>query len=237
MSNKNIDSWMQQVFAIYDKMRNRAKGDYYTANCNGLVFKVHKNVYSPDQFSDTTYFSKELPQIVGNGSLLEIGTGTGAIGIFCALNGAKTTLTDINTDAVKTAKENAKSQNLNILIKEGDMYDALNIDDKFDFIFWSHPYNNWDEPVENMLMRSGLDYHYNSLRKYIEGAKNHLTPQGKLLLGTGNSADIETIVKIAHENNYSIKILRASKMPLAFGDNARIINMIFQFDSYDEKLL
>ncbi len=233
MSNKNSDSWMQQVFAVYDRMRSRAQGDYYTAECNGLVFKVHKNVYSPDQFSDTTYFSKELPKIVGDSYLLEIGTGTGAIGIFCALNGANATLTDINPDAVKTARENAKAQNLDIPVKESDMYDALSIDEKFDFIFWSHPYNNWDEPVEDMLMRSGLDYHYNSLRKYIKGAKDHLTSNGKLLLGTGNSADIETIVSIAHENNYSVSILRASKMPLDFGDEARIINMIFQFDSYD----
>lgn len=233
MSNKNADSWMQQVFAVYDKMRARAKGDYYTAECNGLVFKVHKNVYSPDQFSDTTYFSKELPKIVGKKSLLEIGTGTGAIGIFCALNEANVTLTDINPDAVKTAQENAKAQNLDVPVKESDMYDALSIDEKFDYIFWSHPYNNWDEPVEDMLMCSGLDHNYNSLRKYIKGAKNHLTPNGKLLLGTGNSADIETIVAIAHENNYSVTILKASKMPLAFGDEARIINMIFQFDSYD----
>ena len=83
-------------------------------------------------------------------------------------------------------------------------------------------------------MRSGLDYKYNSLRKYIEGAKKHLTPNGKLLLGTGNSADIETIVEIARENNYSVSILKASKMPLAFGDDARIVNMILQFNPCDE---
>lgn len=234
MKNKNTNVWIQQVFAVYDKMRNRTTGDSYNAECNGLIFKVHKNVYSPDQFSDTTYFSKELPKIVKNSSLLEIGTGSGAIGIFCALEGAKVALTDINPDAVMVAKENAEKYNLNIQIKESDIYDSLGADEKFDYIFWSHPYNNWNEPVEDMLSKSGLDYGYNSLKKYIEGAKNHLTAKGKLLLGTGNTTDIETIVKIAHENGYSIRILKASEMPLAFGDKSRIINMIFQFDKYEK---
>jgi len=230
MSNKSTDSWMKQIFAIYEKMRNRAKGDFYEAECNGLTFKVHKNVYSPDQFSDSTYFSKELPKIVGNSSLLEIGTGTGVISIICALKGAKVFLTDINPDAVKVAKENAKRYNLDIPIKESDMYESINPDEKFDFIFWSHPYNNWNEPVDDMLLRSGLDYKYDSLRRYIEGARAHLLPGGKLLLGTGNTADIATIAKIAEKNKYSIRILKASEMPLAFKEKGRIINMIFQFD-------
>jgi release factor glutamine methyltransferase len=232
MDNKKNNEWMKQIFAIYDKMRARAIGDYYEAECNGLKLKVHKNVYSPDQFSDSTFFSNELPKIVANKSLLEIGAGTGIIGISCALNGAKVVMTDINPDAINVAKENVKSHDLNIPIIKSDIYDSLGVDEKFDYIFWSHPYNNWSEPVEDMLLRSGLDYKYNSLKKYIEGAKNHLTPNGRLLLGTGNSADLETMVKLADENNYSIRILKAGEMPLAFGDYGRIINMIFQFDPY-----
>ena len=223
--------WMQQIFAIYDRMR--ARGEIYEVECNGLTLKVQKNVYSPDMFSDSLLFSTELPKIVGQKSLLEIGTGTGIIGIACALNGAKVVLTDVNPDAVQVARENAKRYDPTIQVMEGDMYAPLNADEKFDFIFWSHPYNNWDEPVEDMLLRSGLDYNYEALRKYIKGASQHLAPNGKLLLGTGNTADIETIVKVAHENGYSIRILKASEMPLAIDDTGRIINMIFQFDRYE----
>ena len=230
MENKNTTKWMQQIFEIYDRMRNRGDSEIYEVECNGLNLKVHKNVYSPDLFSDSIWFSNELPGIVCHESLLEVGTGTGIIGISCALNGAKVVLTDVNPDAVGVAKENAKRYDPNIQVREGDIYDPVDAGEKFDYIFWSHPYNNWDEPVEDMLLRSGLDHNYEGLRKYIKGASSHLKPNGKLLLGTGNTADLPTIVKVANENGYSIRILKASEMPLAVGDKGRIINMIFQFD-------
>lgn len=234
MSGETHESWMNQIFVIYKLMRERAKEEFYTAKCNELEFKVHKNVYSPDQFLDTSFFSKELPKIVGKSSLLEVGTGTGAIGIFCALNGADVTLTDINPDAVKTARINAQKYGLNLDVRESDIFDALKKDEKFDYIFWSHPYNNWPETVEDMLLKSGLDYNYNSLTKYIEDSKNHLNANGKLLLGTGSSADINSILNIASKNDYSISLVKASGMPLAYGTKSKIINMIFQFNSNSE---
>lgn len=226
------DPWMQDIFSIYDKMRTRAEGDFYFAECNGLKMKVHKSVYTPDQFSDSTYFSKELSLIVKDSSLLEIGTGTGIIGISCALKGANVFLVDVNPEAVKVAKENSLIYHFNIPVIVSDVYDSLN-NQKFDYIFWSHPYNNWSEPVNDPLLKTGLDYNYNSLRKYISEARKHLTTNGKLLLGTGNTADLGTILKIADENKFRVRILKASEMPLAFGDKNKIINMILQFDSYD----
>lgn len=62
-----------------------------------------------------------------------------------------------------------------------------------------------------MLLRSGMDHQYKSLRGYIAGAKFHLAPHGRLLLGTGDSADLDTIFMTAAEHEYRPKLLKESK--------------------------
>ncbi len=232
---KQQTPWMNNIFRIYDRMERRARKGSYFVNCNGLQLLVHKSVYAPDMFSDSSYFAEELPKIVGTGSLLEIGTGTGVIGISCALRGARVTATDINLLALDSASGNAIRNNAfkKMVLKESDIYDSLG-NMKFDFIFWSHPYNNWNEKVKTNLLRTGLDYKYESLRKYIEGARHHLNPEGRLLLGTGNTADLKSIVEIAYENQFLPRVLCASEAPLATGNKSKIINMIMQFDDFQK---
>jgi methylase of polypeptide subunit release factors len=223
-----------EISRIYIEMRNRP----FEVRCIGLKLKSTSDVYAPDMFSDSAYFATELPKIVGQKSLLEIGTGTGIIGISCALNGANVVATDINLSAVKVAMTNIKTYSKKIEEKNGkmevfhgDVYDMLALKEKeFDFIFWSHPYNNWPEPVTDMLLRSGRDHNYVGLLRYITGAKKHLKPDGKLLLGTGTTADIETIVQDANETNYSMRVFTAKQMPLAVGSGIMLTNMIVQFD-------
>jgi release factor glutamine methyltransferase len=230
-SSEEKKEWMQKIFRIYEEMKKKGENGPYEINFGGLNFKAHPTVYAPPFFTDSLWFSKELSAIVGQKFLLEIGTGMGVIGISCALNGARVVLTDINPDAVKIARENAEIHKVKAEVREGDLYSPIRNDEKFDFIFWAHPYNNWDSPVEDILLRTGLDYNYEGLKGYIEGAKKHLTPTGKLLLGTGDTADIETITSVAKKNGYSIKVLTKAKMPLDVGEKGEITNMILQFDS------
>lgn len=116
------EKWMKNISEIYEAMRKESKNGKYGAKIGDFVLVVHPNVYAPQFFSDSLWFSNELPKIICEKSLLEIGTGTGIIGISCALNGAKVTLTDINSDAVKNAGDNVEKYNLNIPVKEGNLY-------------------------------------------------------------------------------------------------------------------
>ena len=72
----------------------------------------------------------------------------------------------------------------------------------FDYIFWAHPFNNVDFPVEDMLLRSGMDCGYRTVARYIAGGRFHLCGGGRLLLGTGDRADLSTIVDIAEAHGY-----------------------------------
>ena len=222
-----LESWKRSIYDIYDRMRAKAQKPY-EVEYGGVALDVLPNVYAPEFFDDSLWFAKQLREIVGDKSLLEIGTGTGVIAVFCAKNGASVVATDINPDAVKNARLNGQRHKLNISVREGDVYQALNPDEKFDFIFWAHPFNAWDMKVD-MLLASGIDPLYQGLRKYIAGAKTHLTPTGKLLLGTGDSADLKLIASIAKENGYELKLLRETEQPLEPGKEAKIKDFIYQF--------
>jgi len=222
-----LEDWKRSIYDIYDRMRDKAQKPY-EIEYGGIILDVLPNVYAPEFFDDSLWFAKQLQEIVGDKSLLEIGTGTGIIAVFCAKNGAKVVATDINQDAVKNAPLNAERHKLDISVKEGDVYDALSPDEKFDFIFWAHPCNAWDVET-NMLLASGIDPLYQSLRKYIAGARDHSTPGGKLLLGTGDSADLKLIDAIAKDNGYSLKLLREINQPLEPGKDNRINDLIYEF--------
>ncbi|MBY0110780.1 class I SAM-dependent methyltransferase [Patescibacteria group bacterium] len=222
------EGWRQQIYDIYARMRAKADKPY-EIEYGGIPLTVFPNVYAPEFFDDSLWYANALQEIVGNKSLLEVGTGTGVIAVFCAMNGAQVVATDINPDAVKNAQTNAERHKLDVSVREGDVYNALKAGEKFDFIFWAHPFNNWDVPADDMLLRSGLDQGYESLRAYVAGAHDHLTSEGKLLLGTGDSADLPTIAEIAKDNGYALKLVREMDRPLEPGKEAQIKDLIYEF--------
>lgn len=218
-SLKEHDFWVKEVKEIYQKVKSHSTS--YVIDFLETKITVCPNVFSPKYFNNTKWYAERLPNIIGNSSLLEIGTGTGAIALHCCLKGANVTATDVNKDALNCAKRNFKNTNQNIPAYLGDVYEPLPKDSKFDFIFWNHPYNNSKEEIKDDLIMAGFDYNYNSLKKYIEGARQFLVDPNKgLLLGTGGHADLDTILDICIENDYTLCLLDAVNMPLSDGSIA-----------------
>ena len=205
----------------------RAKTRPYDVECNGLLLKVLPNVYAPTYFTDSLWFAEQLPEIVKSGSLLEIGTGTGIIAISCATMGARVVCTDVNPIAVQNARINVRRYRLSVSVRKGNLYEPLRPKERFDFIFWAHPFNNWKSEVTDLLLKSGRDHAYQGLRGYIAGAYRHLRAGGKLLLGTGDSADLLTLAAIAAEFGYALDPLREVSMQLELGRKAMIRYFIY----------
>lgn len=220
------DEWRQAVLGVFKKIKEHKEP--YEVALGDITLTVFPNVFSPKYFTDSLWFAEQLPEIVGRDSLLEIGTGTGIIALFCALHGARVVTTDINPDAVKNAQFNFERYHLNIPAYLGNVYEPLTENQKFDFIFWNHPFNNWETPVEETLLLAGLDHNYEATSAYISGAKRHLTERGRLLLGTGNNADIATLRTLAETNGYTLELLKEGVLPLEEGG---VINsyLIYEF--------
>ena len=205
------EEWVREVHRVYERMK--AHTEPYHALVNNLSIVVFPDVFSPAYFTDSTWFAKIIPQIVGKRRFLEIGTGTGIIALSAALAGASVVATDINPEAIRNAQENFAKYGVDIPLYNADIYQVLP-QEKFDVIFWNHPFNKAMQPVETMLLRAGFDYNYQGLERYIQGAREYLTEEGVLLLGTGNFSDESEIRKLASQNNYSLVLMRRQQMPL-----------------------
>ncbi|VTS22620.1 protein-(glutamine-N5) methyltransferase, release factor-specific [Streptococcus mitis] len=129
-----------------------------------------------------------------NLSVLDIGTGSGAIALALAKNRPAWSVTaaDISQEALNLASENAKNQKLNIFFKKSDCF--AEISEKYDIIVSNPPYISREDASEvglNVLhsephlalfaAEDGLAIY----RRIAEDAKDYLKDGGKIYLEIG----------------------------------------------------
>lgn len=141
------------------------------------------------------------------GSVWDMGTGTGAVALSLAVEGACTRVvaTDSSRDALSVAADNAKRYDVSGLVefREGSLFEPLEKGEAFDIIVSNPPYiaegerrdlqpevRDW-EPSEALFAgEDGLDV----MRQLVAGAPNRLLAGGLLALecGLGQAEGIAT---------------------------------------------
>ena len=195
-----------------------------------LSFFVDKNVLIPRQ--DTEILVEEVINIakkINAKKILDLCTGSGAIAVSLAkyLPQAEITAIDISNEALKIAKKNAISNNVEnqITFISSDMFTNLN-EEKFDIIVSNPPYiktnviKNLDIQVQNEPYialdggKDGLDFY----KKIINESYQYLKYNGYLCLEIGFDQKIDVIELIENTERF---IGTYSKKDLF--DNDRII--------------
>ncbi|MEM0128298.1 MAG: methyltransferase [Thermoplasmatales archaeon] len=90
-------------------------------------------VYDPD---DDSYLLANIKEI--RGKVLEIGCGSGIVGLSYALRGSKVLMTDVSKVAASCAKKNAKKNSIAAEVIISDLFSAIR--GKFDFCLFNPPY-------------------------------------------------------------------------------------------------
>ncbi|WP_290032784.1 peptide chain release factor N(5)-glutamine methyltransferase [Ligilactobacillus cholophilus] len=128
------------------------KADFY-----GSKFKVNENTLIP-RMETEELVDWILNENKVNDSLrvVDIGTGTGAIGLSLkkAVPEWKITLSDISTEALKVAAENAQTLDEEVYLTQSDLFENLN--GKFDIIVSNPPYIAEDE--KGLMDQSVLEH-------------------------------------------------------------------------------
>ena len=110
-------------------------------NINGVQIQVCPQVFNPIVGRTTRFFLRNI-RIPPNRSVLEIGTGTGAIAAAAAKNQAKYVIaTDISHQAVACAKATMALNGVEDRVKilQGDLFNPVP-NEKFDAILFNPPY-------------------------------------------------------------------------------------------------
>ena len=180
-----------------------------------LSFFVDKNVLIPRQ--DTEILVEEVINIAKKNNakkILDLCTGSGAIAVSLAkyLPQAEITAIDISNEALKIAKKNAISNNVEnqITFISSDMFTNLN-EEKFDIIVSNPPYiktnviKNLDIQVQNEPYialdggKDGLDFY----KKIINEPYQYLKYNGYLCLEIGFDQKIDVIELIENTESFT----------------------------------
>ena len=175
----------------------------------GRTFKVNPHVLIPR--ADTEILiEKALSKINAHDlyEILDLGCGTGIIGITIALERplSNVTLIDQSDHAIQNTKENQTLHQItNVMIQKSDWFSALD-QTRFDVILSNPPYLEdndphlsqglEDEPLDALVSGpTGIE----AIQYIIENAKNHIKPSGWLFIEHGYNQAI--ILKDLFEKN------------------------------------
>ena len=188
----------EEVFVkeIFQQLATHKPAQYIIGQADfyGMQLKVDERVLIPRPETEelVELILAENPET--NFSVLDIGTGSGAIALALAKNRSAWSVTaaDISQEALNLASENAKNQKLNIFFKKSDCF--AEISEKYDIIVSNPPYISREDESEvglNVLYsephlalfaaEDGLAIY----RRIAEDAKDYLKDGGKIYLEIG----------------------------------------------------
>ena len=144
-------------------------------------------------------------------SILDLGTGSGAIALAIASDASQAivTATDQSTEALEIAKTNAKQLEITDRVQffQGSWYEALETGASFDVILSNPPYiashdshlNQGDLRFEPLSALTDHDTGLSCLETIISGAQKHLKPNGLIAVehGFDQSEAVVSLMKLA----------------------------------------
>ncbi len=173
----------------------------------GLTFKCDERALIPRQDTETlAELALHRIQYRKNPKILDLCTGTGAIGISMKhyRPDAEVVLTDISEGALCLARENAELNHAPVRLAQGDLFGAVE-GEWFDFVLSNPPYLTEKDMQELMrevrhepelALRAGEDglIFYRRIAECLDGVLN---PEGEALLeiGMGQEEDVMALLR------------------------------------------
>lgn len=156
-------------------------------------------VYSP---SDDTFLMLDVLagfRLEGR-EVLDVGTGSGALGLYCAMRGAQVTATDIDQKALGHALKAAQDLRVNLRIIHSDLFS--NVTGRFDLVVFNPPYlrsiGTEDPAVDGGESGQAV------AERLLNSLASHLKEGGQSLIILSSASDTEFLATRYPDFEFSI---------------------------------
>ncbi len=172
----------------------------------GHRFYAVSGLYHPHPWSSSVFILRSLlrerPSL---GCLLELGCGTGAVGLSLLSHGLadQLVLTDIDPAAVRVAWRNAEKSGVSnrTKVKQGSLFEPVQ-DEQFDSIIFNLPLmHQVHDGAKHLALDDALG---RVAQQFFEQVKNHLKPGGRGFFSFSNISNPQLLESFAEEVDLSL---------------------------------
>lgn len=200
---------------------NSAKETLIVTKVLRVVTGGDLEVYSPSD--DTFLMLDALSKIEIEGKeVLDVGTGSGILALYCALREGHVTATDIDEKALDKALRAAKELQVNIRLVVSDIFS--HVDSSFDLILFNPPYLASTRTKDRTV--DGGRHGQVVAEKFLDGLSDHLKKDGLALLLLSTASDLESLAKRYCRFEFST----VARRPLFF-EELRVLQLRFRDDA------
>lgn len=162
-----------------------------------MKLEVMPGIFHPGWFVTSVLLLEELENLNLSGKrILEMGCGAGVLACRAAQLGAASFASDITRTACNNATKNAAFNQLNVEVIQSDLFDQMSGEHQFDHVFVNPPFNpTYPESEDDFAFCCGEEYEY--YISLFSSLKEHLSPQGTLIMALAKSCEVERILEIA----------------------------------------
>ena len=171
----------------------------------GLPIVVLPDVFNPSLLRSGEFLIQQLQRqdFLPRGSrVLEMGCGAGAASIFATQQGCDVVAVDINSSAVRCTRINALLNNVQIDVRQGDLFSPVGTQ-RFDVVLFNPPYYR-GTPM------SPLDQAWRSpdlIERFSAQLGNHLTLDGYALIVLSSDGERDTFITSLTDRGFGCNVV------------------------------
>jgi len=194
---QTFDPYSEPEVSTRHISKYRSDNEKYTFNILGKEIIVFPEVFSPKHaITKSVEFFIENMVSPENKRVLDVGTGTGVLGLVSAFKGASLVHSiDINPNAVANARANFEKYNFGedrCVAYHSDLFEAVKL--KFDIALFNPPHQAFKP--KDMLERAYGDENYAVLKRFLSEVGGYLSSDGTVCLCFSELGDLELLERL-----------------------------------------